>query len=165
MTTTIGPFDNVPDIGAPIRSDWPQEASTVITGLLARQARYRYAVGPGGSSGGALAINSVTFPAGEIPVAGVVIAWTHLQVNLAGGTSYEVALAAGGVTIARRLFSSVDLTANHVIVDTVAAATVAAGAPVTIAVNGGGAANVTTFNDPNVNLLHCLYVPAFYAPT
>jgi len=33
----IGPFTNVPAPGSPIRSDWPQQASNIITDLLTRR--------------------------------------------------------------------------------------------------------------------------------
>lgn len=163
---TIGPFDNVPEPGAPIRSPWPQETATVITGLLAQQARYKFTPGAGGSSAGAISIANQVWSAAELPVPGVIVASVWLQVNLAGGSTYRIVMQTGaGVEIVKRLFTVAEMGLTNVFVSMLGALAVPGGVGATVNISGVGSANVTVGNDPTINRLDGLYIPNVYVPT
>ena len=158
----IGPFDNVPAPGSPIRSDWAQEISTVVTGHLARQAVLYTYPGTGGTSGGALPIVDVNLPAH--PVSGVVMTWTHVRLDFTSGTGYSVGVYFDGTLAAQRQFGGSELTMT-VFAHISAGYNQGANAPLHLQVSGTGVANVKTWTDGTVNRVDALWTPSVYAPT
>lgn len=163
---TIGPFDNVPAQGSPIRSNWPQEISTVVTEMLRRYPRAKFAAGIGASSGGNLPnMQVMNWTADELPVPGLVLFWVLIQVNMTTGTTYQISTVAGagagGGPIAKQNITTIG--ANNVRLSGQIA--VPGGAALMLQTRGDGTANIQTFTDNAANRMDALYVPNLYVPT
>lgn len=101
---TIGPFTNVPQPGSPMRSDWPIQASTLITQLLAREVKV---YGPPGAlassvtltSGFGFVAQSITLPASPAASRLIVVAAFRCDASGTGDNhlSTQVRFEPGGL--------------------------------------------------------------------
>jgi hypothetical protein len=141
-----------------IESAWGNATSDSFTRLNNRLPTTVGVMGNGGTSGGAWPIQSYTLPAQ--PVAGVLMAWSHVRIDFNGGTSYSVSMIMGGGVVATFSFDAQSILAGRTNMLTLSGqAAVPANTPFSTQVNGSGAANVATFADPTVNRLDLLWVP------
>lgn len=143
-----------------IASSWGNATSDSFTRLNGRLPVAANVIGNGGTSGGSWPIQSYTLPAQ--PSAGYLVAWSHVRCDFNGGSSYSVQMTIGGAFVAQFSFAPVSLLAAGAtsMARLSGMSPVVANTPIGVAVNGVGAANITTYADPVHNRLDVIFVPA-----
>lgn len=162
---TIGPFNNVPAPGSPIKSDWPQEISTVATALAMSLSKADYQNAT--PTTGALSLSTTPLSIGSIALASVpyrslIVAQGAVTVaaSTLGTLTYADLSLDVGVARRNRIYSG---GTNRVVAFALLAASTALTVTLTIAANATG--TLTTSGGGDLNTLQVVRIPVPETPT